>query len=603
MKIRITLAAAALLFCSISYADIVSEKAALGFANQYFNGREAATKSSYTPMTLVYTSQQGSFSSIDPEFYVFNRDGGGFVIISGESDYHPILGYSYTGTFNPDDIPDALVWILDLLTAEIDQVRESGTPVSQSIAQEWASIGTGTRASVSKVLTTADWSQGEVSNTGNVFNKLCPTMDGKHCYTGCVATATTILMHYHVNNNTPGARTTPVEGAVLPSYEWEKGGKTINGFSLEGHSYDFKNMPYSSSGCKSASKEIQDQIAQLHYDVGVALQMDYGTSGSSASTSNVIIALGTYFGYNKDNRLYLRDGYSEEDWFDMVKNSIDNGCPVVYDGYEIGGGGHCFIIDGYKNDNGALQYHINLGWGGGSYHAYFRIGDNYDFRQGAIFNLKPETGSSSFPAPVLAYYTGKDKGKVLYNGMNSYTGTSISSGYISALTPTDANNIYFRLLRGNSVLKTIGSYSLSKGYLHSYPFSFTRPSNVKLGETLRIEYSRDGKSTWIPLNEPNDGSAVIEYPLIPMFVLDLPGTVSIGKYELKLKNGDTPWSYQTNWSCKTISGGGTATISQGNSGNRWFITFTKAGTYDVTGTVSDYNGEFYDCVTARIVVK
>ena len=46
-------------------------------------------------------------------YYVFNNDpDGGYVIVSGDDRMPAVLGYSYSGTYNPDEIPDNMrAWL------------------------------------------------------------------------------------------------------------------------------------------------------------------------------------------------------------------------------------------------------------------------------------------------------------------------------------------------------------------------------------------------------------------------------------------------------------------------------------------------------------
>ena len=70
-----------------------------------------------------------------PSFYVFNAgDNSGFVIISGDDSADPVIGYSHSGTFDPDDIPDGLKWLKDSLNSveTIDRALWQGLSTRQS---------------------------------------------------------------------------------------------------------------------------------------------------------------------------------------------------------------------------------------------------------------------------------------------------------------------------------------------------------------------------------------------------------------------------------------------------------------------------------------
>ena len=66
------------------------------------------------PLTLAYTasSDRGEVC-----YYVFNKGEEGFVIISADDFYRPIIGYSENGKFDVDNIPPALQDYLDNIVA------------------------------------------------------------------------------------------------------------------------------------------------------------------------------------------------------------------------------------------------------------------------------------------------------------------------------------------------------------------------------------------------------------------------------------------------------------------------------------------------------
>lgn len=60
-------------------------------------------------------------------YYVFNTEGNhGFVIASGDDVAIPILAYSNEGTFDEENIPDGLQYMLDGYAKEIAWAQENG---------------------------------------------------------------------------------------------------------------------------------------------------------------------------------------------------------------------------------------------------------------------------------------------------------------------------------------------------------------------------------------------------------------------------------------------------------------------------------------------
>ena len=128
---------------------------------------------------------------------------------------------------------------------------------------------------------------------------------------------------------------------------------------------------------------------------------NFSSFGSGATTANEereTARLNRYFNYPKVAASYQRE-HTQEQWEAMIRESLDNGCPVPYAANNSGTGDsrHMFVIDGYT-DNG--YFHFNFGWNG-SGNGWFRLnaikpyqGDDYSWNGNsehyANFNLAPE---------------------------------------------------------------------------------------------------------------------------------------------------------------------------------------------------------------------
>ena len=139
--------------------------------------------------------------------------------------------------------------------------------------------------------------------------------------------------------------------------------------------YDWENMPLELTATSTDAQVAA--VAQLMYHCGVSVEMDYGvaaTGGSGAFTisskSNTThcaeYALREYWGYKPTLQGLQKAKYSDKDWKTMLKDDLKAGRPIIYSGY--GDGGHCFVCDGYNEDE---YFHFNWGWGG-MYDGYFR---------------------------------------------------------------------------------------------------------------------------------------------------------------------------------------------------------------------------------------
>lgn len=309
-------------------------------------------------------SRAATTASRSDAYYVFNNDAGGFVIIAGDDAVTPVLGYTSTGSFDAENLPDGLK---DLLKSYEQQIAALG--------KSYTANTTSTRAEFTgeKLLNTAKWNQEAP------FNKYTPN----NYVTGCVATAGAIVMKHHGY---------PAKGVGSHSYTWNGQNLTAN---FE-HDYDWANMPTKYTG---DNDEAFEGVARLMADLGVAVEMQYAKGGSAAYMENLVTALKKYFGYSKYTRQLAMADLGAEVWNGRLRAEIDANRPILYSASDSNNGGHSFVIDGYKDES----FSVNWGWGGYC-DGFYRIGalnpetggkplgDKYNLSQSAVFSLQPSDG-------------------------------------------------------------------------------------------------------------------------------------------------------------------------------------------------------------------
>ena len=320
------------------------------------------------PMKAKAKSRVVSTASLstlgNDSYYVFNNDAGGFVIIAGDDAVAPVLGYTSTGAFDANNLPEGLK---DLLKSYEQQIAALG--------KNYKANATSTRAEFTgeKLLNTAKWNQGAP------FNKYTPN----NYVTGCVATAGAIVMKHHGY---------PAKGVGSHSYTWN--GQNLTA-SFE-HDYDWANMP---AKYTDGNDEAFDGVARLMSDLGIAVNMQYGNGGSASSLEDLVTALKKYFGYSKYARHLKIEDLGAEAWNGRLRAEIDANRPVLYAASDANVGGHSFVIDGYKDES----FSVNWGWGGYC-DGFYRVGalnpefdgtpqgDQYNSSQAAVFALQPSDG-------------------------------------------------------------------------------------------------------------------------------------------------------------------------------------------------------------------
>lgn len=297
-------------------------------------------------------------------YYVFNNDAGGFVIIAGDDAVAPVLGYTSTGAFDANNLPEGLK---DLLKSYEQQIAALGKNYKAN------AISTRVEFTGEKLLNTAKWNQVAP------FNKFTPN----NYVTGCVATAGAIVMKHHGY---------PAKGVGSHSYTWN--GQNLTA-SFE-HDYDWANMPARYTG---DNDEAFDGVARLMSDLGIAVNMQYANGGSASALEDLVTALKKYFGYRKYARHLKIEDLGAEAWNGRLRAEIDANRPVLYAASDANVGGHSFVIDGYKDES----FSVNWGWGGYC-DGFYRVGalnpevdgtpqgDQYNSSQAAVFALQPSDG-------------------------------------------------------------------------------------------------------------------------------------------------------------------------------------------------------------------
>jgi hypothetical protein len=253
-----------------------------------------------------------------PAFYIINLEPKGYVIVSGNKKETPILAFSDSGYFEYDTLAIKTIGLYEWMENRKKRIKElrnnPSIEVADSVEEQWdymappeggddeVIISGGTVYEQVGPLLSTTWNQGCGYN-----NLLSTCSSGGSCgrvWTGCVATATAQVMRY-----------------------WE-----------HPSSYTWSAMPNTSGS---------DETSRLMRDIGNAVDMDYGCSGSSASTEDARDALVDDFGYSSSAQyVYVHS--------DVVVTQLNYHYPLIMRGE--GSGGHAFVCEGYKR-NRHIQIH------------------------------------------------------------------------------------------------------------------------------------------------------------------------------------------------------------------------------------------------------
>ena len=435
---RLFLLALLVLFTLPIFAKHVSVETAQQVARNFWE--QNVVKS--TDVIFSDVTSQTEFTN----FYIFNTDGG-FVIVSADDIAYPVLGYSDEGSFNTSNIAiNTLEWLRGY-QRQIQFGIDNNIKATEEISDLWYKLQNGippihksTRA-VSALMTTK-WNQGPP------YNLLCPYDDrtDENAVTGCVATAMAQVMKYW---------NYPTRGTGSYSYLYSSSYYPEQSADFENTTYDWNNMP--DRLLSYSSQAEKDAVSTLMYHCGVSVGMNYGTvtngGGSAAHTVAsgyegercTELALKDNFGYKTSLQGLGREDYTG-DWDNLLKAELNARRPIIYSGNGTGGGaGHCFVCDGY-NDND--YFHFNWGWGG-AYDGFFLttaltpggggIGsdddNNYSYRQAAVIGIEP-AGVTVSPEIIEAASAGGNYSATVKAGTAASSWTSTSSADWLTISPT-----------------------------------------------------------------------------------------------------------------------------------------------------------------------
>lgn len=470
--------------------------------------REGATSGlrSAGDLSLVYAAAPGQSGSAlrsgamegAADYFVFNFPGGkGFAIVAGDDRVRPVLGYSDEGSFDPDNLPENLRGWLAGYQEQITWAVNKGIEATPEISAEWSQLmsGTALRASTTgeKLIKTANWNQGDP------YNRQTPTIDGQHTITGCVATATAIIMRHH---QYPTAAVTGGVNSYDPS---RITGKTYDkaSFPVNYAPYDWTNMPLDYPNSPTAAQA--NAVSALMWNIGANINMGYTLNESGASTSLAAAKLHQLFGYGNELRLVRKHDFTWEDWYQLIRTEIDNNRPILYDGRSQTSG-HAFICDGYADGD---YFHFNWGWGGrGNNYCLLTVmtpgngGSSYNLNNSMAIGVKPSTAGEQHIKEIR--YTD------LY--------TTIASLPVGKTFPVNiefanTGNTSFDALINMAIVDASGAWKQNIGensnryldfdetYYQGYPkysqaFVCTLPNELSTGEKILPVYSLDNGITW-----------------------------------------------------------------------------------------------------------
>ncbi len=305
--------------------------------------------------------------------YAVNFRPDGFVLLSANGNYGPLLAYSKHGHFHPDQLPEQA-------KALINHQMKTASAFADSPVQNMATTSTKLlinakenlvrQAAVAPLLRTI-WGE------DFPYNAYCPediNGPGGHVFAGSSAVAMAQIMYY---------------------WRWPLTGQGSKSYTAEPYgvlSADFGATHYLFDAMMPNPDPNYDEIALLLSHIGIASEMHYSPTGSGTDAASLIQAMSAHFRYSDNILVQQRANFSDEDWKNLIKSQLDQDIPVLFGGFDTTKA-HTFVCDGYDNQG---LFHFNFGYSGYG-DGYYLIDDPLGFaaEQACSQNLVP---NEEYPA-------------------------------------------------------------------------------------------------------------------------------------------------------------------------------------------------------------
>ena len=463
-------------------ANPITESQASAIASRFM-----ATKSK--PATSLRMVQKGpklnaTGTGENAAYFVFNSSQSGYVIVSGDDRAPAVLAYSEQGTFDCNQVPEAMQALLESYAEQMIALNQGCK------AERLLSAGPAIRP-----LLTCSWSQ------NFPYNIMLPYVNGSHSVAGCVGTAMAQVMYYH---KWPVRPTMPIPAYTTTSLHID-----MPELPVEDFEWDLMQDTYLTNDTSSAAALA---AAKLTLYCAQSVEMDFLGGAAGATSTRMPMMLSTYFGYKPSAHSINRESYSSEEWAEAIYSELAAGRPIVYSASKKTGA-HAFICDGYDGNG---MYHINWGWNGLS-NGYFLLNVlnpeeqgtgsangtyGYIFSQAAIVGIEPgNDGANTFELTstnlTFSNYT------TTRTASNFGFSVTVSNRYYNYTSNVMAVSMAWGLYQGET-LKSIHNEtyhpSLRPGFFISTTNKvLTFGKNITSG-TYRIVpiYSEYGAGNWRP---------------------------------------------------------------------------------------------------------
>lgn len=394
-----------LVLMSSSRAEMATLEEALTVANNWIT-LIIHKKGSWGDSTTANVEEIREFRRGErPLGYFCRVEPAGFIVVSLHKELAPIKACSETSCLDPksdkglsDIIKLGMERVLKAIEEQLGPIGSVRTQDLKNILEinyraAWAELSrdVGTfQAGLESDAIAMNYQEGNVLLNSSwhqeaPYNTLCPTGDtgcADCCPTepwvcaptaptlvGCVATAgAQIMKHwnwppYADSNHAynwdgdgscpvgPGTGGQRLNVVLSDTYDWRR--------IANRYTWDALNNRWEDENGNPMTQAHIDAVTELCYEVGVAVEMDYGVCASGVATEDMEGVYENFYRYSKTCVKQNRNSYTAVNWFDRMKAQFNANRPVHYRVER-----HSIVGDGWR-EIGTVptrQYHMNYGW-------------------------------------------------------------------------------------------------------------------------------------------------------------------------------------------------------------------------------------------------
>ena len=297
-------------------------------------------------------------------YYVFNIQGGGWVIISGDDRAKQVLAYGEQGSIDMNNMPVNMKGYMDRYKAQIETIqRFKGKTEPMKAPQR--------RTPVAPLLKSEGWSQHVP------FYNQCPQYSGQYSSVGCAGLGMAQILNYWEY---------PTDLPALGSYYNTAMYSYVP--SLPASTLDYDKildcyLVWTESGslawADGVTDENKDEVAKLCRYAAQSCEMNFSPNGSGSNVTKQYKGF-LKMGYSTNAKLLGIEAwltretwntwdYTNDQWVDSMYKQLELHRPLPYSS-EGFSDGHTFVVDGFDAEG---LFHVSWGWNGRG-DGYFQFG-------------------------------------------------------------------------------------------------------------------------------------------------------------------------------------------------------------------------------------